>query len=139
MRYLLKIACCVSVFFFVSFKCHAEISKAEEQVVFYMNYLVEMSYTAEHTEGMPKKDVENYLTENIVFLSETFEISPRDIHLLMLHKHHNRPLPENYNGPTLPTDEQIIEMNEKMKQSVKNYSLKIQNSHAIQGDGETKR
>jgi len=99
--------------------CYAELNEAEEQVIFYMNYLQEMSYTAEYTEGMPKKDVEEYLEENINYISETYKISPDDIKSLMFNKSNNRPLPETYKGPTMPTDEQKKVLNDKMKESVR--------------------
>ena len=101
--------------------CYAEFNEAEEQVVYHMNYLKEMSYTAEYTEGMPKKDAEGYLDENISYISETYRISPGDIRLLMLHKNNNKPLPETYKGPMMPTDEQKKVLNEKMKESVARY------------------
>jgi len=112
---------------FVSF-CHAELNEAEEQVVFNMNYLQEMSYTAEHTEGMSKKDVEGYLDENIIYISEAYKISPNDIQSLMLHKNNNKPLPETYKSPMMPTDEQKKVLNEKMKESVARYSEKQSHS-----------
>ena len=110
--------------YFIAPVSYAELNEAEEQVVFYMNYLQEMSYTAEYTEGVPKKDVESYLTENINFISETFKISPADINALMMNKNHNRPLPETYTAPTMPTEEQLMDMTEKMKKSVAHYSTK---------------
>ena len=62
--------------------CYAELNEAEEQVIFYMNYLQEMSYTAEYTEGMPKKDVEYLdmtIEEGIKFFVSASIISPRNL------------------------------------------------------------
>ncbi|MDP8298822.1 MAG: hypothetical protein P9L88_02840 [Candidatus Tantalella remota] len=102
--------------------CYAELNEAEEQVVFYMNYLQEMSYTAEYSEGMSKKDVGEYLNENINYISEIYRMSPDDILSLMIYKNNNKPLPETYKSPTMPIDDQKMVLNDKMKESVERYS-----------------
>ena len=117
----------ISALTFTNF-CYAELNEAEEQVVFCMNYLQEMAYTAEYTEGMPKKYVEEYLNENINYISEAYKISPDDIKSWMLNKNNNKPLPETCKGPTMPTDEQKRVLNDKMKGSVKRYDSKIKYS-----------
>ena len=135
-KIMIKTKCFLAIFLLtvsMGVYAYAELNEAEEQVVFYLNYLQEMSYTAEHTEGMPKKDVTGYLDENISYISEAYKMSPDDIHLLMLHRNNKKPLSETYKGPTIPTDEHKMELNKKMKESVKRYNKKLRQSGGMRG------
>ena len=104
---------------------HAELTRAEGQVIYYMDYLQEMTYTAGYTEKMPKKDIEAYLKENIQYISEAYKITPEDINLLIINEHSNIPLPPSYKGPQMPAYQERIVLKYRMEESLSRYSKKI--------------
>ena len=106
----------------ICFKSYAELSVDENEVIFYMNFLQEMSYTAEYTEGMEKKHVEQFLTENIEKISKTYKISIDDIYRLMLHKQNGKSLPARYKGPATPTAEEKKALFDAINKSIQHYS-----------------
>ena len=110
------------IFIFALKLSYAEMNDSEKDIIYLMDRLQEMSYTAEYTEGMKKKHVEEFLTENIERISKTYKISIDDIYRLILHKRNGKSLPKRYKGPTTPTDEEKKLLMNEINKSIQHHS-----------------
>lgn len=96
----------------------AEITETEKEVVAFMSYLQEMTFTGEYTEGIPKKEMEMFLNSNIDNLAKVYKVSSHDISALMLHIKDKKQLPTDYKAPSMPSQKEREWLDEEVKKSI---------------------
>jgi hypothetical protein len=113
----------VALIFLVS-RSFAEPTAAEKEVVDFVDYMQEMSYTGEYTEGIPHDDIMKFLEENITNMAKIYKISLDDVNALRDNLKYKKPLPTTYKAPSIPDAKEKEWLRSELKKSLAYYIKK---------------
>lgn len=107
--------------FGIASTAYADLGEAEKEVVHFMNYLQEMAFTGENTEGIPNGDIEKFVDENIATMAKVYKINSSDALALMDSINNKKALPGNYKIPSMPSIKEREWWEGELKKSLDYY------------------